>query len=108
MRKERSDRQERKLAEREAAERRKRRNALLWRGVLAVVVLGAAVFAYRHYTQRQLLDSVTTANYPAGLHVAGRIDYKETPPMGGAHNVVWQNCGIYGVPIHNEHAVHSL
>jgi hypothetical protein len=28
--------------------------------------------------------------------------------MGGAHNVVWQNCGIYEAPIHNEHAVHSL
>jgi hypothetical protein len=108
MRKERNERQERKLAQREAAERRKHRNALLLRGALVLVVLVAAAFAYRRYTQRQLLDAVTTTNYAAGMHLAGRIDYKESPPMGGAHNVAWQNCGIYGAPIHNEHAVHSL
>lgn len=108
MRKERTERQERKAAQREEAERAKRRNALLWRGALVVVVLGAAVFAYRFYTQRRMLDAVTTATYAAGMHIAGRIDYKESPPVGGTHNVVWQNCGIYDVPVHNEHAVHSL
>ena len=108
MPKERTERQERKAAQREAAERAKRRNTLLWRGALVVLVLGAVAFLYRSYTQHQLLDAVTTANYPAGQHVAGRLDYRESPPMGGAHNIVWQNCGIYDVPIHNEHAVHSL
>ena len=108
MRKDRNERQERKAAQREAAERQKRRTALIWRGVVALVVLGIAAYGYRSYTQRRLLQDVATANYPAGMHVAGRIDYTETPPMGGAHNVVWQNCGIYGSPIHNEHAVHSL
>jgi len=108
MRKERSDRQERKAAQREAAERAKRRNALVWRGILVVAALGAAGYAYRLYSQRQLLQTVTTATYAAGMHLAGPIDYKEQPPVGGAHNVVWQNCGIYDVPIHNEHAVHSL
>jgi len=108
MRKDRTERQERKAAQREAAERSKRRSALLWRGALVVIVLGAAFFGYRYFTQRRLLDTVTTANYAAGLHSAGRIAYTETPPMGGPHNVVWQNCGIYDVPIHNEHGVHSL
>jgi hypothetical protein len=51
---------------------------------------------------------VTTASYPAGQHVAGRLTWKESPPVGGAHNVAWQNCGVYNQPIHNEHAVHSL
>jgi Protein of unknown function (DUF3105) len=106
--KDRNERQERKAALREAAERRKRRNALVVRGALVVAVLGAAAFAYRLYTQRHLLDAVTTASYPAGLHMAGEINYTESPPVGGAHNVVWQNCRIYDVPIHNEHAVHSL
>jgi hypothetical protein len=108
MRKDRNDRQERIAAQREAAERRRRRNALLWRGALVVIVLGAAAFSYRLYTQRHLLDAVTTATYRAGLHLAGPIDYTERPPVGGPHNVVWQNCGIYGEPIHNEHAVHSM
>ena len=108
MKKDRNERQERKAAQREAAERRKRRNPLALRGALVVIVLAAAAFAYRLYTQRHLLDAVTTASYRAGLHTAGPIDYTESPPVGGPHNVVWQNCGIYDAPIHNEHAVHSL
>jgi hypothetical protein len=51
---------------------------------------------------------VKTASYPAGLHMAGSIVYAENPPVGGQHNVVWQNCGIYDAPIHSEHAVHSM
>ena len=108
MRKERTQRQERKVAQREAIERQKRRTSQLWRGVLVLVIIGAAIYGYRSYSQRRLLDGVTTAKYAAGMHVAGPIQYTETPPMGGAHNVAWQNCGVYGAPIHNEHAVHSL
>jgi hypothetical protein len=102
------DRQERKAAQREAAERRRRRNSLLWRAAGVLLVLGAAAMSYRFYTQRQVLAAVTTASYSAGMHAAGRINYKESPPIGGPHNVVWQNCGIYDVPVHNEHAVHSM
>jgi hypothetical protein len=108
MRKDRNERQERKAAQREAAEHRRRRNALVLRGALVIAVVGGAAFAYRLYTQRHLLDAVTTAGYRAGTHVAGPIDYMESPPVGGPHNVVWQNCGVYDVAIHNEHAVHSL
>jgi hypothetical protein len=41
-------------------------------------------------------------------HVAGVVDYSPIPPVGGSHNQVWQNCGVYTAPIVNEHAVHSL
>jgi hypothetical protein len=58
--------------------------------------------------QREFQAAVARTEYPAARHMAGRIAYAETPPMGGPHNVVWQNCGIYTVPIHDEHAVHSL
>jgi hypothetical protein len=96
-------------AQREAAERKKRRNSLLWRSAFVLAVLSAAGLFYRSYTQRQsLAKAVTTASYPAGLHMAGGINYLESPPIGGPHNVVWQNCGIYDAPIHNEHAVHSM
>jgi hypothetical protein len=108
MPKPRTDRQERKAAQREAEEQRKRRNALIGRAAIVVVVLVAAAFAYRYYSNRQLLKAVTIANYAAGMHVAGPITYKENPPLGGQHNVVWQNCGTYDAPIHNEHAVHAL
>jgi hypothetical protein len=95
-------------AQRAAFEGRQRRNKLFLRAVVVLVVLGAAAFAYRSFQQRRLLDTVTTASYPAGQHVAGKITWKEDPPMGGAHNVAWQNCGVYNQPIHNEHGVHSL
>ncbi|CAN5649724.1 hypothetical protein BH10CHL1_BH10CHL1_36490 [soil metagenome] len=41
-------------------------------------------------------------------HQIGPLSYAQTPPVGGIHNPVWQNCGIYGDPIPNENAVHSL
>jgi hypothetical protein len=94
--------------QREAFEGRKRRNKLLLRAVVVLVVLGAAAFGYRFFQERRLLDAVTTASYPAGQHVAGKIRWNEDPPVGGAHNVAWQNCGVYSEPIHNEHGVHSL
>jgi hypothetical protein len=44
---------------------------------------------------------------PAG-HAEGDVDYEQTPPAGGEHNSVWQNCGFYSEPIRDENAVHSL
>jgi hypothetical protein len=41
-------------------------------------------------------------------HVDGPVTYPQVPPVGGPHNPVWMNCGIYDKPIPNENAVHSL
>jgi hypothetical protein len=95
-------------AQRAAYERSKRRSSLMRRGAAVVVVLIVAAIIYDNYARRQLLRDVKTATYTAGIHDAGPISYVESPPMGGAHNVVWQNCAIYDAPIHNEHAVHSM
>jgi hypothetical protein len=97
-----------KAARREASERRQQRNKRLVRAAIVLAALGAAALGYRFYQQRNLLASVTTASYLAGQHVAGRISWNESPPVGGPHNVAWQNCGVYKEPVHNEHAVHSL
>jgi hypothetical protein len=45
---------------------------------------------------------------PAGQHTPGDVDYAQTPPAGGEHNDIWQNCGFYDEPITDELAVHSL
>jgi hypothetical protein len=74
----------------------------------AVLVAVAAGVAYRIFSDRQFTAGIVTARYPAAQHVAGPITYRESPPMGGPHNVVWQNCGIYTVRLHDEHAVHAL
>jgi putative peptide zinc metalloprotease protein len=43
-----------------------------------------------------------------GRHVPTPVVYPQTPPVGGDHAPLWQNCGFYDVPIASEHAVHSL
>jgi hypothetical protein len=102
------EKQQKRAAQRVAFERKKRRSSLMRRGAAIVVVLIVAAVLYDSYARRQLLRDVKTATYTAGMHSSGPISYIENPPIGGAHNVVWQNCGIYEAPIHSEHAVHSM
>ena len=45
---------------------------------------------------------------PGGRHTEGEVDYAQSPPVGGEHNPVWQNCGFYKEPVTDELAVHSL
>jgi len=87
-------------------ERRRRRIRLAIGGVVLAAVAG--VVAYRALDDRRFSASIATATYPAAQHLPGPITYREAPPMGGPHNVAWQTCGIYTVPLHNEHAVHAL
>jgi hypothetical protein len=96
-------------AARQELKQRARRNALIRRVVLALVVLGAVGAAgYWWLAERRFTAGLLTASYPAAQHLPGPLSYRETPPLGGPHNVVWQTCGIYTVPLHNEHAVHAL
>jgi hypothetical protein len=43
-------------------------------------------------------------------HVTGTLTYPVSPPVGGDHNPVWQNCmgSVYDAAIATENAVHSL
>ncbi|MFF4754368.1 DUF3105 domain-containing protein [Streptomyces sp. NPDC002514] len=43
-------------------------------------------------------------------HVTTKVDYPMTPPVGGNHAAVWQDCNgnVYTQPLQNENAVHSL
>jgi hypothetical protein len=45
---------------------------------------------------------------PPGQHTEGDVEYAQSPPAGGEHNPVWQNCGFYEEPVRNETAAHSL
>ena len=45
---------------------------------------------------------------PGRLHVQGDVPYAQSPPVGGDHNPVWQNCGFYSRPVEPERAVHAL
>ncbi|MEO6827595.1 MAG: DUF3105 domain-containing protein [Microbacteriaceae bacterium] len=41
-------------------------------------------------------------------HLAGPVTYAITPPVGGPHNAIWMNAGVYTKPVPTERAVHNL
>ncbi|MEE4545132.1 DUF3105 domain-containing protein [Streptomyces sp. V4-01] len=102
----------RKIAEQRAVEQRRqrRRSIYIWGGVgAAVIALGGGVTA--------LLVSQKSSGSIAGVvsygnlarnHVTTKVKYPQTPPVGGNHNPVWLNCGVYDKPVANENAVHDM
>lgn len=62
-------------------------------------------------TTTTLVDiSLRVETFPnlSRLHTQGTVNYPQTPPVGGEHFPVWQNCGFYSTPIQPELGVHSL
>ena len=59
-------------------------------------------------TATTLPVSVSTIEITSRDHIEEDLEYPESPPLGGDHYPVWQNCGIYRDPIVDELAVHSL
>ena len=56
-------------------------------------------------------DSGSTVRSYSNLsrdHTKQPVDYPQSPPVGGPHNPIWQNCGFYSKPVRNENAVHSM
>lgn len=41
-------------------------------------------------------------------HVSGPVKYAVLPPVGGPHNPIWMNAGVYTKPVPSERAVHDL
>ena len=79
----------------------------LWIG-LGVVALIAVLALLWTRTRSDTLTGVTMFPNLERGHQSGPMTYAQTPPVGGVHNPVWQNCGIYDEPLANENAVHSL
>jgi hypothetical protein len=102
----------RKAAARRRRERRRR--AIIASVVAAAVVIVVVVIVL--VSNRDNTTTATTAGYGrvatfGGLsrnHTQSAVHYPQTPPVGGDHNPVWQNCGYYSQSLRNENAVHSL
>ena len=86
--------------------RRGPRWPILLGGLIVLVVAVGVALAYSRPSDS--LDGVVTYSDLARDHVEGHVNYPQVPPVGGPHNPVWMNCGIYDQPIPNENAVHSL
>src|SRR5438132_4557978 len=52
------------------------------------------------------LDGVQYYEVTDRAHVEIAVDYPQTPPVGGNHAPIWQNCGFYAEPVADETAVH--
>lgn len=80
--------------------------------IAAVFIAGFAALVILDAREKSMSTAPgTVKSYdvgPAGQHTEADVDYEQNPPVGGAHNPVWQNCGYYDQPVRDENAVHSL
>lgn len=103
-----------KLAAMQAQARAKARgrSTLLWGlvGLLTLALIGGVVYLGLRQTskQRDSLGDVKVYENLGRDHVETPVTYPQTPPVGGNHHPVWQNCAVYTQPVQNIHAVHSL
>ena len=75
--------------------------------VLVIVLIVRAVTSSGTPPVGKIADVKSFSNL-ARDHVSSTVTYPQNPPVGGPHNQVWLNCGIYDAPVTNENAVHSL
>ncbi len=97
--------------QRRAQAKERRRTLIVWgvAGALVVAIIATvAIVILRDQANRPTLDAVETFENLSADHVGSEVDYEQTPPVGGDHNPVWWNCGVYEEPVADEHAVHSL
>jgi Protein of unknown function (DUF3105) len=88
--------------------------------VVAVVAVGSLAACASDGTTATAGGGTTPTSFPgepegtktytglARTHVDTKVDYPQTPPVGGPHNPVWQTCQFYDQPIHDETGVHSM
>lgn len=82
--------------------------------MVGVVVAALAAFAalvvadVRQQAGKTPPSGVKSFSNLSRNHTGEPVSYPQTPPVGGPHNPVWQNCGFYSEPVRNENAVHSM
>ncbi len=123
----RTERAARAAAARQAQERSERRRRTLVIGLVsaAVVVAVAAVGTVIYVETADDRAAQAAAEQPiAGVvehggrygvdlgrdHVTGAVSYDPLPPVGGNHDAVWQDCGVYTdqAQVADRNAVHSM
>lgn len=92
--------------------RREARRRAAWIAVIAAFVIGgfALVVVSRGGggSGGDAPAGTEIIDYPSRNHLPGTVAYDRTPPAGGDHSPVWQNCGSYPDPIVPEQGVHSM
>ena len=119
-RSERRPQRTRREEERLQARRQKQRRNLVIGGVAAVAVAafalvvvlpslsGASGGSPGPSAEGELPPAAAEYEVTERGHVQTPVTYPQTPPVGGNHAPVWQNCGYYSSAIANENGVHTL
>jgi putative peptide zinc metalloprotease protein len=79
----------------------------------ALAMVAVALVSYNWMPYFQILfksapKNVQTFEVASREHTAQPVTYDQSPPVGGDHAPIWQNCGFYDTPIQSENAVHSM
>ena len=86
-------------------------------GVLAIALISAVAVVIIAEQRRQAaaeavanrpIEGVQTFGKLTRNHLTTKVNYPQTPPVGGDHAPVWQDCGAYPQPVPDVRAVHSL
>lgn len=99
--------------EEEARQRQAQRNKRLLfalgigPGVIAAVLILAGVMQRGGQPAGGEPAGVETIAVASRQHQQQPVRYAQTPPVGGDHAPVWQNCGFYDKPVPNETSVHA-
>lgn len=115
-----AERQARLAAIQAAQKKSERRRTAIIAGIVGVVILalvGATLYvvvgqsranAERDRLAAAPIEGVEEFADLTSTHVDTDVEYAQNPPVGGDHNGVWLNCGVYAEPVAEENAVHSM
>ena len=104
-------RQRQSMAQARARRARRRwiiRGGAVFAAIVVIAVVAAIVISRRDNQPVSTIAGVESFGNLDRSHVQTPVSYPQTPPVGGPHSPVWQNCGYYSSPVKNENAVHSL
>jgi len=76
--------------------------------VILVVFAALVIVDLRQRGGSGSMGEVQTFDKLSRDHTKSSVSYPQSPPVGGAHDPAWQNCGFYTQPVRNENGVHSL
>lgn len=104
-----TSRQQQRAKQRRKTSSSSRKRLLFWVITgLILIVAALGVFFFTQSANNGGIAGVVTYSNLTRNHVSGKVNYPQNPPVGGDHNAVLQNCGMYSTPIANENAVHSF
>jgi hypothetical protein len=93
----------------QAAKERKRKIIIAAITVPVLVLIGGGTaLAIKNASAKTKNDRQKTYPNMSRNHLTTPVTNPQNPPVGGNHDPVWLNCGVYKAPVKNENAVHSM